>query len=183
MPKVRSAKKLTMVITAAQLHTEKLWSVAARLSEYETRANGAKAISERFESILKRRLVGQPEVVQTMVDRELRNKLFANSRTLPDLIYLMGMPGTGKDTAAEALTDALHGVIGAITLTSFGCPSSETMRVWQVLGSTTGYIGSERIPPLIRFLVKPLRGAIHYRKGRRKRQGFTTRGRKPKIQG
>ncbi|MGE4130044.1 MAG: hypothetical protein AB7F86_00315 [Bdellovibrionales bacterium] len=113
------------------------------------------AYMKRFQDYLEARIVGQPEVIQALVDLEWRAQLYEKSRALPDVIYLMGLPGTGKDTAAEVLTDALHGFKMAHRKHMFRMPKLRANAdLWQLLGSATGYVGSDNFPPFLEFLVQ-----------------------------
>ena len=108
-----------------------------------------------FSEILKKRIIGQDEVIEALEDMEWERHFIHQKEPLPDIIYLMGAPGTGKDTSAEAFTDALHGVEGAYRKHMFSLPIlRERPDLWTVLGSSTGYIGSENFPPFLKFLVE-----------------------------
>lgn len=137
------------------------------LSEYIQwrKKNSAPALStrERLEKITERldsRLIGQPEVAQALVDLEWRDALYgANERKLPDVVYLLGQPGTGKDTAAESIIYAIHGTENAHEKHLFPMPVMRTKSdSTTVLGSNTGYLGSDNFPPFLEFLVKHSNG-------------------------
>ena len=109
---------------------------------------------DQFSEILKSRIIGQPEVIEALEALEWERQFVNDSELKPDIIYLMGSPGTGKDTAAEAFTDALHGKEGAYKTHMYRLPiMRERPDLWQVLGSATGYVGSETMPPFLKFLV------------------------------
>lgn len=104
---------------------------------------------------LNKKIIGQPEVVQALMDLEWRSALYGKTRERPDAIYLMGLPGTGKDTAAEAFTDAVYGYENAHLKHLFKAPVMKSEAdTWKLFGSATGYIGSEIFPPFLAFLVQ-----------------------------
>lgn len=110
---------------------------------------------EKFSSILKRKIIGQPEVVEALEALEWERQFMTSNEVKPDIIYLMGSPGTGKDTAAEALADALHGKDGAYHEHLYRLPiMKRDADMWQVLGSATGYVGSDNFPPFLKFLIE-----------------------------
>lgn len=110
---------------------------------------------KEFTEILQRKIIGQPEVIEALESLEWERQFMGVQKETPDIIYLMGSPGTGKDTAAEAFADALHGEDKAYEKHLFRLPiMRERPDLWQVLGSSTGYIGSESFPPFLKFLVE-----------------------------
>jgi len=120
----------------------------------ETRFEVIESLKD-FSKKLSDRLIGQPEVVKAMEAQEWERHFIHHSNQMPSVIYLMGGPGTGKDTAAEALTDAIHSKDGAHKDHLFRLPiMRREADLWKVLGSATGYVGSETLPPFIEFLVK-----------------------------
>lgn len=114
----------------------------------------AKAWTEEIERKLEYAVKGQPEVVQGFVDLELSDSIYGYRR-LPVIKVLMGAPGTGKDTTAEAYTDAIHNQKDAYLEHMFRLPViKNSADLWQVLGSATGYVGSDQFPPFLKFLVE-----------------------------
>lgn len=113
-----------------------------------------------IENWLRAQVIGQPEVIQALMDLEWRNALYgAKERSLPDVIYMMGLPGTGKDTAAESFTDALHGEEGAYEKHMFRVkPMKNHSDTFKLFGSSTGFVGSDNFPPFLDFLVKHSNG-------------------------
>lgn len=109
---------------------------------------------ETVEQILKEGIQGQDEVIEALMALEWRNTLYGKSRIVPDAIYLMGLPGAGRDTAAETLTDALHRKKGAYKNHMFRLPVMKNdSDLWRVFGSATGFVGSSNLPPFLEFLV------------------------------
>jgi ATP-dependent Clp protease ATP-binding subunit ClpA len=108
---------------------------------------------QRIEDFLKKKIKGQPEVIEAFMDIEWHFE-FLGQQEAPDLIYFLGPPGTGKDTSAEALVDAIHGFEGAHKQHMFRVPvMKKEADLWRVFGSGVGYIGSENFPPILEFLV------------------------------
>ena len=148
-------KKMSAVIDVMQLREENLVNVNDLLHAIEMATNQPAILLERTEKILKAGLAGQPEVLQALMDMEWRSSLYGKARKLPDAIYLMGLPGTGKDTAAEVFADALNGAKGAHQKHMYRLPLMKNRSdLWQLLGSSTGYVGSENLPPFLQFLVQ-----------------------------
>lgn len=107
-----------------------------------------------FRDTLAKKIKGQDEVIQALIAIEWENRFLAATERLPDVIYLMGSPGTGKDTTAEAFADALNGGNGDYEDHLFRMPILRGKEeLWLALGSVTGYKGSDSLPPFIRFLV------------------------------
>lgn len=129
-------------------------TVRFHLAELMNTPNALKENLEAMQKRLEKRIIGQPEVVEALMAMEWANQLYKNTRFLPDFIYLMGLPGTGKDTTAEAFTDALWDEEGAHQEHMFRLPILKGKpELWQVLGSSTGYVGSDQFPPFLEFLV------------------------------
>ncbi|MGZ3722012.1 MAG: hypothetical protein ACXVA9_03715 [Bdellovibrionales bacterium] len=129
-------------------------NIATMLKALDKTENGPLVKLARFEAFLKKRIIGQPEVVELLSHLELKSKLYGQTRNLPEAIYLMGLPGTGKDTIAEGWVDALHNRTGAHEQHLFRLPVMKNQSdLWKVSGSTTGYVGSDKFPPFLEFLV------------------------------
>ncbi|MBX3022327.1 MAG: hypothetical protein KF799_11695 [Bdellovibrionales bacterium] len=110
---------------------------------------------KRIQDWMEKHYKGQPEIVEGFLDLEWRRALYGKTRNKPDAIYMMGLPGTGKDTGAEVFTDAIHGYKGAHKTHLFRMPLMKSKAdTWQVFGSATGYVGSESFPPFLAFLVQ-----------------------------
>ncbi len=108
------------------------------------------------EKHLQSRIIGQPEVITSLMDMERRDLFHWGQRTRPQTLVLMGLPGTGKDTSVFSYMDAIHG-----GMTSSGRDHIHLMDVardksdlWKNFGSAPGYVGSNELPPLLRFLSK-----------------------------
>ncbi len=113
---------------------------------------GSKRISE-IRNYLESRIIGQPEVIESLVNLERSKFLFGISK--PAVRVLMGLPGNGKDTTAENYVDAINGKVGAHSEHMFRMPVvRKESDLWKVLGSATGYIGSGNFPSLLKFLVE-----------------------------
>ena len=107
-----------------------------------------------METTLRARIIGQPEAVDALLDIEWRAKLYGKGRTKPDLVYLMGLSGTGREAIAMAFTDALNGFSGAHRAHMFAVPPLKRFPdLWSLMGSSTGFLGSEGFPDFLNFLV------------------------------
>lgn len=134
---------------------EMLYSVREQIEAIKSKPDHLKQTLDAMEDRLNKHILGQPELVDAFMAMEWNNQLYKNSRLLPDFVYLMGLPGTGKDTGAEAFTDALWEKDGANAEHMFRLPIMKgPPELWQVLGSSTGYVGSDAFPPFLEFLVK-----------------------------
>ncbi|MDZ4678352.1 MAG: hypothetical protein SGI74_12685 [Oligoflexia bacterium] len=108
---------------------------------------------DAFTAILNKRIIGQPEVIAAAKKIEIRNYITRFNRELPELLLFMGLPGTGKDTATEAITDAMYKRDKAYKTHLFRLPvvtGKEDMT--SLTGSSTGHIGSDGVTSLQRFL-------------------------------
>lgn len=153
--KVFLQNKAASTYSAIKLQKETMVDLNRRLWEVQEATKSIQEELDKVEQVLSEGLIGQPEVLQALMDLEWRNRLYGKNRTLPDAVYLMGLPGTGKDTAAEVFTDALHGEKNAHRTHMFRLPVMKFQPdLWKVLGSATGYIGSEHFPPFLDFLVQ-----------------------------
>lgn len=106
-----------------------------------------------FKKILTSQFIGQNETIEALIS--MRRGSLIRGQKISKHVVLMGEPGSGKDTAAMALTDAIHGRKGAYQDHMF---SVDVMRkeadLWKTFGSATGYLGSDGLPPFLEFLVK-----------------------------
>lgn len=153
-----SVEKLDLWFSSAELGFRENDNAAINLGDLIAAAdkteNGPLVKLARFESFLKKRIIGQPEVVELLAHMELRSKLYGETRTKPEAVYLMGLPGTGKDTAAEAWVDALYSREGAHQQHLFRLPQMKNQTdLWKVAGSSTGFVGSDKLPPFLEYLV------------------------------
>lgn len=108
-----------------------------------------------FKDTLDKRIIEQPEVKEALYDLEFETLIKGRGNSSePPFFYLMGLPGVGKDTSAEAYVDALYnGIKGEDHL--FRVPLQKSKAdAWTLLGSATGYVGSSELSPFIKFLVK-----------------------------
>ncbi len=152
----KNLSRLENLRTALGMKTdaEPLPSIDELLGRSRMDKGSAERHLKEFSEILNKRIIGQPEVIEALEALEWERLFTSSPENTPDVIYFMGSPGTGKDTAAEAFTDALHGEEGAFHEHMFRLPlMRERPDLWQVLGSATGYVGSENLPPFLEFLV------------------------------
>ncbi len=97
----------------------------------------------------------QEEIVQALMDIENENTLFWGKRTEPPLLFLMGPSSVGIETLVQEYVDAKYEHKGAWKDHLFTVPEvSDKASLWSLVGSATGYVGSENISPLNRFIVE-----------------------------
>ncbi|MBN22994.1 MAG: hypothetical protein CL678_17040 [Bdellovibrionaceae bacterium] len=108
-----------------------------------------------FRAMLEQKIIGQPEVIDRLMQMERKRRLY-QERDKPEIaLYLTGLPGTGKDTTAHAYVDAIHEKVGASYDHLFVIqPVKSKADLWGVLGSSTGHQGANEISPFIKFLVE-----------------------------
>ncbi|MGZ3723221.1 MAG: hypothetical protein ACXVA9_09840, partial [Bdellovibrionales bacterium] len=142
------------IIDEAGQRKEALYSVRARIDVLKSTPDYVKQALDNMQERLEKRILGQPELIDAFMALEWNNQLYKGTRMMPDFVYLMGLPGTGKDTGAEAFTDALWEQDGAHATHMFRLPIMKgPPELWQALGSSTGYLGSDSFPPFLNFLV------------------------------
>jgi ATP-dependent Clp protease ATP-binding subunit ClpA len=112
---------------------------------------------EKLDFIRKRleaTLIGQPEIVDALIEIESKDLVLGpGHRQTPEVLYLMGLPGTGKDTAAKAYADVI-GDLNAYRENLYYLPvARDKADLWRTFGSNTGYVGSSNISPFIKWLV------------------------------
>lgn len=118
---------------------------------------------------------GQPEVVESFLGLEYSRISTDLARDKPELRFMFGLPGVGKDTHVEAYVDAIHGYEGAHEKHMLRLPVCRTEAdAWKLLGSATGYVGSDKLSPLVRF-------AVEHSGGRYKIEEANTFGRKTEV--
>jgi ATP-dependent Clp protease ATP-binding subunit ClpA len=109
---------------------------------------------DHFFDRMSKEVVGQDEVLKSMRELYLKDLLTGGDRKAPELFYLMGLPGNGKDTIVEAYVDALHNRAGAHNDHMFRMNIRNKAEAWTYFGSAKGYIGSNEMPSLLKFLVE-----------------------------
>ncbi len=111
---------------------------------------------ENLQQHLEKNIIGQPEVIQALMDMERRDLFHWGQRTRPQTLVFMGIPGTGKDTSVYAYMDALHGGMRGVGHDHIHQMSTarDKSDLWKNFGSAPGYVGSNELPELLRFLVK-----------------------------
>jgi energy-coupling factor transporter ATP-binding protein EcfA2 len=118
--------------------------------------------AEKAALYLDKNVKGQPEAVQHFADYIYSIAINGFGAEKPSIVMLMGQPGTGKDTVAEAFVDALHEEKGKHKQTNdkYGVDYlfrieriTKEADIWSLLGSATGYVGSNEVPAFIRYLV------------------------------
>ena len=115
-----------------------------------------------FASIVDGYLVGQVEARDILLDIFHSNFKNDYKRTVPEIFMLIGKPGTGKDTAAEAFVIAnttirygQEAATRALDEHLYRQPVvRDEMDIKSAQGSGTGYVGSDKVSDLIRWVVK-----------------------------
>jgi len=116
---------------------------------------------QKFREKIRQHAAGQPEVENALVRMEMR-RLMGMKDDAPQKVWLMGLPGVGKDTYVNAFAHALHPndalahrnhVYNMDVCKNEGDMSS-------LIGAGKKYVGSETLPKWIRFLVQHSGGKL-----------------------
>src|ERR1700731_4920333 len=105
--------------------------------------------SREFEAGLRRRIVGQGEAVQAVVDlyQVFRAELNSPGRPVGNLLFL-GPTGAGKTRVVEAAAELLFGSSNAIL--KVDCAEFQhSHEIAKLIGSPPGYLGHRETHPLI----------------------------------
>jgi ATP-dependent Clp protease ATP-binding subunit ClpB len=105
--------------------------------------------SQTFEAGLRRKIVGQGEAVQVVVDlyQVFRAGLNSPGRPVGNLLFL-GPTGSGKTRVIEATAEVLFGDPQAVT--KIGCAEFQhSHEIAKLIGSPPGYLGHRETHPLI----------------------------------
>ncbi len=105
--------------------------------------------SRDFEAGLRRKIVGQDEAVQAVVDlyQVFRAGLNPPGRPVGNLLFL-GPTGAGKTRVVEATTEVLYGDPRAVT--KVDCAEFQhSHEIAKLIGSPPGYLGHRETHPLI----------------------------------
>ncbi len=125
-----------------------------QLSQRRGHSQALEQVKNLYE-VMKRKVVGQENILKALQRLFLKDILNNGRRTAPEVFYLMGLPGNGKDTIAEAYVDAIWGEDGAFENHMFRMDIKNKSEAWSYLGSGKGYIGSDgAIPLFLKFLVE-----------------------------
>ncbi len=141
-------------------HNNKLKSLAEGRRQIATGEKLAEdhrsALNEinRFYERMSKEVIGQDEILKSMQELYLKDLLIDGDRKVPELFYLMGLPGNGKDTIVEAYVDALHKQAGAHNDHMFRMNIRTKAEAWTYFGSAKGYVGSSEMPAFLKFLVE-----------------------------
>jgi ATP-dependent Clp protease ATP-binding subunit ClpB len=105
--------------------------------------------SRDFEEGLRRRIVGQDEAVQAVVDlyQVFRTELNSPGRPLGNLLFL-GPTGAGKTRVVEATAEVLFGDPRAVIKVDCG-EFQHSHEISKLIGSPPGYLGHRETHPLI----------------------------------
>jgi ATP-dependent Clp protease ATP-binding subunit ClpA len=159
--------ELEKAVDVLPMYSEKSVEEArAKISSSFYREQGLKGGQERIKQIrefLNKNVIEQPEAIEALIEIEMDKYLFAK-REAPEVVVFMGLPGTGKDTIAEAYIKSLHpGDERAVEkhMYRFQILRSRADQ-WSELGSGTGYKGSDQFPAFLDFIVEHS-GGRYYR--------------------
>jgi ATP-dependent Clp protease ATP-binding subunit ClpA len=100
------------------------------------------------------KVIEQDEILKVLQALFIEDTISDGQRLSPEILYLMGLPGIGKDTIAEAYVDALWQQSGAHKDHMFRMNIRNKAEIWSYLGSAKGYVGSGDLPAFLRFLVE-----------------------------
>ncbi|MGE3975203.1 MAG: hypothetical protein AB7F59_11825 [Bdellovibrionales bacterium] len=131
---------------------ELVQSQKASFVDATTQLNATPVKNSSYLRWLLKNVIGQKEAIRNLVNAYQRQSNLGVRENRN--IFLMGMPGTGKDTIAKAHVDAVNGRDGAHVDDLFHVPVVKNQaNLGAFLGSETGYVGSAEIPGLVRFVV------------------------------
>lgn len=132
------------------------------LDNYLQRPTGIAGINEYLqllEKTVNSMVSGQPEAVSVLKNIELNDIRSDSNRSKPEVAWLAGLPGTGKDTLVEAYVITKQKLLRPNDKADpenhiFRLPKlKEEKDIWSLTGSGTGYKGSDSLSPLVRWLV------------------------------
>lgn len=103
---------------------------------------------------IRKEVIGQEEIVRSLETIYLKDVLKAGERITPEVMYLMGLPGNGKDTIAEAFTNAINRNKNAYKDKMFSMTIRTKEEAWTYFGSGKGYVGSGELPAFLKWLVQ-----------------------------
>ncbi len=109
---------------------------------------------ERFYRSMKDRVVGQDDILKSFRSLYISDLISGGRRIEPEVFYLMGLPGNGKDTIAEAYIDALWNMRDAHVSHMYRINIRTKEEAWSLFGSSKGYVGSADLPSFLKFLVE-----------------------------
>lgn len=116
---------------------------------------------QKFREKIREHAAGQPEVENALVRMEMR-RLMGMRDEAPQKLWLMGLPGVGKDTYVNAFAHALHPTDPLAhrkhVYNMDVCKSESDMS--SLFGAGKKYVGSETLPKLVRFLVQHSGGKL-----------------------
>lgn len=109
---------------------------------------------ERIKTYLEKNVIDQPEVIEHVLGIERKKALRVTQK--PNVFATIGLPGTGKDTFAEAYVQAMHPTDKeAVDKYMYRIKiAKDKSEIWSELGSATGFVGSDQEPKLIKWLVE-----------------------------
>lgn len=135
----------------------KSFSPARTKAHFGTLKPGAKITEEiaKFRDKIREHAVGQPELENALARLELK-RLMGIDTDVPQKLWLMGLPGVGKDTYVDAFALALHPddpMAHRKHVFAMDVCKGEQDRS-TLFGAGRGYIGSQTLPKWIHFVVQ-----------------------------
>ncbi len=110
-------------------------------------------ILANMRSFLEERIVGQPEVIDSLITMERESLLLGNKTPVKRLF--MGLQGSGATTIAQAYTDAINTKVGAHEVHLFNMPIiNNRFEMNNIRGAPTGVIGSAHVSEFYKFVVQ-----------------------------
>ena len=126
------------------------------LLEYVAKSNMYADKKKEVRDVLERALIGQPELIEALVELRAQGMLMSGKFASSPRLYLMGSPKSGKSTAVKSYVKAIHPQSDdAIDrhLFEVSQPVTGSQSFNKLMGSSNGYMGSDEIPPFIQFLI------------------------------
>ena len=129
---------------------EAIKAEASARRSFETAIRRATSLVEKMQQ----RVIEQDEAIQAFQTIYLQDLISNHQREKPEILYLMGLPGAGKDSIVKAYIDALWDKPGAYKDHVFRMTIKTKQEAWSYFGSAKGFVGSNELPAFLRFLVQ-----------------------------
>lgn len=109
-----------------------------------------------FRENLEAETLEQPELIDALVSLRRDQLVFSNSAARSHVMVIMGSEAAGGTGLIQNYVDLLYEEAGASVDQMLTLPVVRDVKAdgWQVFGSATGFVGSENLPPLLRYLAE-----------------------------